>query len=295
MATAILIGRFQTPQIPHGLKEMIDTLIGENEHFVIIVGVNKTGATRKNPIDVALRKRMLKDTFSSIEVYDLEDHPSDEVWSEHLDKLVADNVKGAEISLYGSEDNFIRRYTGKHNVVSVGTSAGAPTAREVDEGSKELRQGIVLALQKTYPKVYPTVDVVVFRNNRSEILLGQKGIEKKWRFLGGFTDPSDESYEAAASRELKEECGLTEISSPQYEASFKVDDWRYRQEEDKIITILFSSDYISGNAVGSDDIEQVSWFSLQEVRELVDKKQTAPEHLPLFEFLLAKYLKERKA
>jgi bifunctional NMN adenylyltransferase/nudix hydrolase len=294
MSTAVLIGRFQTPQISAELRETIQRLIGKNNHFVIIAGVNKTGATRMNPIDVSLRKQMLKDAFPGIEVYELQDHPSDQVWSENLDKIVTHKLTEQEVILYGSQDNFIGRYTGKYKVVSVGLSAGAPTAPEVEKSSVELRQGIVLALQKTYAKVYPTVDVVVFRKKRSEMLLGQKGIEKKWRFLGGFTDPSDENYEAAARRELKEECGLVDISDPQYEASFKVDDWRYRHEEDKIVTILFSCDYISGDPVGSDDIEQVRWFGLPEIGDMVDRGQTAPEHFPLFRFLLEKYMQESK-
>ncbi len=40
--------------------------------------------------------------------------------------------------------------------------------------SEEFRTGVIYAYSNTYLKVYPTVDIAVFRNNKIEILLGKK-------------------------------------------------------------------------------------------------------------------------
>ncbi len=74
-----------------------------------------------------------------------------------------------------------------------------------------------------------------------------------------------------------------------YEKSFRVDDWRYRSEADKIITSLFSTDFISGDPTGSDDIAEVKWFKLEELDSLLKNQLTAEEHFPQLSLLLTKY------
>jgi len=69
----------------------------------------------------------------------------------------------------------------------------------------------------------------------------------EWRFLGGFADASDENYEAAANRELTEECGSVETGKMQYIGSAKIDDWRYRNEADKIITLFLIQRFCLSN------------------------------------------------
>jgi bifunctional NMN adenylyltransferase/nudix hydrolase len=75
----------------------------------------------------------------------------------------------------------------------------------------------------------------------------------------------------------------------QYEGSFRVADWRYKNETDKIITTLFSTDYISGLPQGSDDIAEVKWFTLDTVLGMIDSKTIAPEHIRHLSVLLKKY------
>jgi bifunctional NMN adenylyltransferase/nudix hydrolase len=81
------------------------------------------------------------------------------------------------------------------------------------------------------------------------------------------------------------------VTEMHYEGSFRVNDWRYRNENDKIITTLFSADHISGEAVGSDDIAEVKWFKVKEVSALIEANETAAEHKPQLERLLGKYNK----
>lgn len=287
-ATGVIIGRFQDVDIQPELREAIKRLEEKHGSLVIVMGVHKTGATRRNPLDAGSRKASILGVFPRISIYTLDDHPSDAEWSSKLDELIEQQIKDNQVVLYGSKDGFVDRYSGKFRAVAMGTSASL-LKPGVKPESSDFRRGVVFGLQDTFPKIYPTVDIAVFRKERSEILLGMKSSAKKWRFPGGFTDPGDRDFEAAARRELHEECGISEISVLTYEGSFKIDDWRYRFEDDKIITTFFSADLISGQASASDDLAEVEWFPLDKVKELVKKGEIAPEHLPLFDHLLEKY------
>jgi bifunctional NMN adenylyltransferase/nudix hydrolase len=146
-------------------------------------------------------------------------------------------------------------------------------------------------LYNQYTKVYPTVDIACFRNNKKEILLGKKATNNKWRFIGGFADPEDVSYETAAKRELIEECGEMEIGEVTYETSAKINDWRYRNEADKIITLLFSCDYISGSPAAQDDIIDLDWFPVTDLPQMIESETISPEHVDMFTIIITKYLK----
>lgn len=284
----IVIGRFQTAAIPDELRRLIDDIAEKHDTLAIAIGIHKSGATRRNPLGDDLRLPMIASTFPNAKVFSVEDHPSDAEWSSQLDALIEETFQGDDVQLYGSSDGFVKRYSGKFSAVARGVSH-KPEDINPTPLSRSFREGMIFAMKKTFTKVYPTVDIVIFRNDRSEVLLGVKSADKKWRFPGGFTDPDDLNYENAAARELKEECGISDISPLAYEASFQVDDWRYRFEEDKIITILFSADLRKGEASASDDLEDVRWFSLDEVKNLLQKGETATEHVPLFQHVLGKY------
>lgn len=202
---------------------------------------------------------------------------------------------GEDFKLYGSRDSFIPFYKGKFETVDL-PEHGDYNATEIREKyadkvleSQDFRSGILYAVNNQYTKVYPTVDVAVFRNDRTEVLLGMKPNNKKWRFIGGYVDVTDTCYEDAAKRELTEEAGQLEVGTMTYEKSMLVDDWRYRSEQDKITTTLFSCDYIYGNPVAQDDIMQVGWFKINELEKMIDNSEMTPEHLELFSFIISKY------
>lgn len=293
----VIIARFQTPYLHDGHKALIEAVQGKHNKTVIVLGISPVLGSRKNPLDFHTREKMIKKEYPNVVVLPLPDQPVDTKWSANLDALLGNTFPGSGVTLYGSRDSFIDYYTGRNTVVEL-PKHGEHSATEIRESLKEkvmdsieFRTGVIYAYSNTYLKVYPTVDISVFRNNKSEILLGKKDIDNKWRLIGGFSDPTDESYEAAALRELREECGDIEVTPMAYEGSFRVDDWRYRSEKDKIITSLFSADYISGNPKGSDDIAEVAWFTLQQVADMMSKHQTAAEHEPQFTQLLRRYNK----
>jgi len=291
----VIIARFQSPYLHPGHQALIESVRENHNKVIIVLGVSPVLGSRKNPLDFHTRERMIKMEYPDIVVLPLADHPSDSTWSKNLDILLSNTFPGGSFKLFGSRDSFIPFYTGRFNVVEL-PETGSHNATLIREqisdkvlDSKEFRTGIIYAYSNTYLKVCPTVDIAVFRNNKSEILLGKKPADGKWRLLGGFSDPNDESYEDAARRELSEEAGPIETAGWMYEKSQRVNDWRYRSEVDKIITTLFSTDYVNGTPQGNDDIAEVAWFKLQELQGMMDQQQVSEEHRSLLSFLMNKY------
>jgi bifunctional NMN adenylyltransferase/nudix hydrolase len=293
----VIIARFQTPYLHEGHKSIIDTVRQSHNKTVIVLGVSPVLGSRRNPLDFPTRERMIKKEYPDMVVLPLSDHPLDTRWTQTLDHLLTTTFPGSTFTLYGSRNSFMASYSGSKRVVAL-PEHGEHNSTALREkfsdkvmDSEAFRSGIIYAYANTYLKVYPTVDIAVFRYNKTEMLLGRKDIDNQWRLLGGFSDPTDDSFEMAAQRELHEECGPIEITPMQYETSRRMDDWRYRTEGDKIITTLFSTDFISGEPKGSDDVAAVAWFPLAEVQNMMDRHEVVDTHLPLLQFLLKKYPK----
>lgn len=293
----VIIGRFQTPYLHEGQKTLINSVKSKHNKIVIVLGIAPVRGSRRNPLDFETRERMIKKEYSDLMVLPLPNHPFDAVWSQNLDHLLTSTFPGANFKLYGSRDSVIPFYSGKfptEQLPETGSHSSTLIREKIADkvlDSEEFRTGIIYAYSNMYTKVYPTVDIALFRKNKSEILLGKKSIDNKWRLLGGFSDATDESFEAAAKREMTEECGEIDTTPMQYEGSFAVADWRYANEDDKIITTLFSTDFVSGDPKGSDDIADVKWFSLREVEEMMLVRLTATEHYPQLSALIKKYLR----
>ena len=296
MKTAVIVARFQTPYLHEGHKQLISQVKENHGKLIIILGVSPIVGSRKNPYDYYTREKMIKKDYPEIIVLPISDHPSDRVWSENLDTLLKGVFPNEQFCLYGSRDSFIPYYSGRFETTQL-PEHGDYNATELRKqyadkvfDSNDFRAGILYAYYNQYTKVYPTVDIAVFRNNKTEILLGKKATNNKWRFVGGFADPEDESYEAAAKRELMEECGEMEVSQMTYETSRKINDWRYRSEADKIITSLFSCDYISGSPAAQDDIIDLDWFKLADVTQMINNGTISDEHVEMFNLIINKYL-----
>lgn len=136
-----------------------------------------------------------------------------------------------------------------------------------------------------YPTSFQCTDIVIIDKEGQRILLAKKANEPLWRFPGGFVDPSDPSLEYASIREKNEECSIDlECSRPVYLGSFRVDDPRYKDSEDKIMSAVFVSEYIFGKPVAGDDIAHVNWFTIKYVcNNYQDMIMNC--HLPIIEML----------
>lgn len=294
--TGVIIARFQTPYLHEGHKDLIDKVREKHNRVVILLGVVPLLGSRRNPFDFSTREQMIKSVYPDIMVLPLKDHPNDGEWSKNLDQLLRDTFPNQGFVLYGSRDSFLPYYTGELDTVALpknGDFNASDLRKELADKvhvSEDFRAGIIYANYNRYDAVYPTVDIVVFKDDKKELLLGRKAIESQWRFIGGFTDPSDSSFEAAAIRELKEEAGDIEVQNIQYELSRLMDDWRFRQEADKIITTFFSADYVSGTVKANDDIEELNWFKMTDLPKMLEDGEIVSVHVPLVEHLVRKYL-----
>jgi bifunctional NMN adenylyltransferase/nudix hydrolase len=298
MKTAVIIARFQTPYLHQGHQQLITQVQQNHAKLIVLLGVSPLPGSRKNPYDYYTREKMVKRDYPDVIVLPISDHPSDKQWSENIDILLKSVFPAEQFCLYGSRDSFIPFYSGRFETVELpehgdynATDLRKQYADKVFD-SNDFRAGILYAYYNQYTKVYPTVDIALFRNNKTEVLLGKKSTNHKWRFIGGFADPEDESYEAAARRELMEECGEMEVGEMCYETSCKINDWRYRSEADKIITLLFSCDYTAGAPTAQDDIIDLAWHPVADLPDLIAKETTSPEHLQMFNFIITKYLKK---
>jgi bifunctional NMN adenylyltransferase/nudix hydrolase len=290
--TGVIIARFQTPYLHEGHKYLLDEIRSKHNKVVVVLGVSPVKGSRRNPFDFYTRERLLKQYAPELVVLPLSDHPSDAVWSAHLDALLQNTFPVESFVLYGSRDCFIPYYSGHLQVVAL-PELGEHSATAIRDAnsdkvldSTDFRMGINYAYQNTYAKVYPTVDIAVLKENNTQVLLGKKPNAVQWRFPGGFADPSDETYEAAARRELMEECGKIEVNSMQYVGSARIDDWRYRPEEDKIMTILFKTQWVFGNVQANDDLKELAWISVEELTGMVQNDTITKEHHVLVHMLL---------
>jgi bifunctional NMN adenylyltransferase/nudix hydrolase len=290
--TGVIIARFQTPYLHEGHKYLLNEIQQKHNRIVVVLGVSPVKGSRRNPFDFYTREKLLKQYMPELVVLPLADHPSDISWSKQLDALLHSAFPLESFVLYGSRDSFIPAYTGHYSTIAL-PEAGDHSATAIRDSNSDkvldtvdFRMGINYAYHNVYPKAYPTVDVAVLRENNTEVLLGKKSTSAKWRFPGGFVDPTDSNYEAAARRELTEECGALETGDMHYVGSAQIDDWRYRSETDKILTTLFKTELLFGNPKANDDLEDLAWFPVNELSSMMATGKITGEHMILVKLLL---------
>ncbi|WP_160712247.1 NUDIX domain-containing protein [Chitinophaga solisilvae] len=293
--TGVIIARFQTPSLHEGHLQLIRQVKAKHNRVLIILGVSPVKGSRKNPLDFYTRERMIKQSFPEIIVLPLSDQKYDAVWSSKLDELLTTNFPHETFVLYGSRDSFMDTYSGKYPIEALppvqdynATAMREAIADKVFD-TEEFRAGIIYNTYNLFPSVYATVDIALFRNNKQQLLLGRKPNENNWRLPGGFSDPTDDNFENAALRELQEECGHMETGKMEYVMSYRVDDWRYRSEANKIITTLFSTDLLYGEPAAGDDLAEVRWVTVTDIPTMIATGEIADTHIPLLNKLVEKY------
>ncbi len=290
--TGVIIARFQTPYLHEGHKYLLNEIRPHHNKIVVVLGVSPVKGSCRNPFDFYTRERLLKQYAPDLVILPLSDHPDDGVWSERLDGLLCNTFSHESFVLYGSRDSFIPYYSGDLPVVALPEQGDYSATTIRDENADrvldtvDFRMGINYAYHNRYDAVHPTVDIALLRNEGKEVLLGKKPGAAQWRFPGGFADPADASYEAAAARELQEECGELRTGAMQYVGSAKIDDWRYRSEADKIMTLFFKAEYVSGAAKANDDLAELAWFYTRTLPDMLDTNSITPEHHTLVNMLI---------
>ncbi len=128
-----------------------------------------------------------------------------------------------------------------------------------------------------YPRINPTVDVAILNPDFSCVLLGRKKHQEKFRFIGGFVEIQDNSYEETAVRECGEEANVKIISLHNI-FSTTVLDPRFDNITEGIKTTFylgFACNYY--DAQPGDDIVQLKEFRLNELT----LEDFVEEHKPL--------------
>lgn len=295
---SVIPGRFQVNELHAGHINLIKSIQEHSDKLLIIIGTARTRFSKRNPLDYESRKQMLAEAFPDALFAKAVDFKSDEVWSNQIDDLISksvDNIDDYEVTLYGSRQSFIPYYKGNYPTIEQldlevpGVSATV-TRQELGKApinSADFRAGVIFATQNAYPRVFPTVDVAIFNEDYTQVLLGRKHAETLFRFIGGFVDPADLDFEMAARREAMEETGV-EVGDLEYIKSIRINDWRYVIEQDKIITTFFAGKYVMGVVKGADDIADARWFNVDNLTE----DQLVGEHGFLLQFL-KEYQKNR--
>ena len=263
----IIVGRFQVNELHEAHIDLINSVIQKHDRVLLFLGNSIIRNTTSNPLDYRARRAMIADKFPNVEVHYINDNPSDAAWSKSLDKQIGEQLLPMQsVTLYGSRDSFLKAYSGKYNVCELEATtfiSGTEVRRRVCNNyppTADYRAGMIAATAYRYPTAFQTVDIAVV-NDKREILLARKPEEKKWRFIGGFSDPRSTSLEADAKREVTEEASI-EVDDITYLGSTLIDDWRYRGEQDKIKTAFFIAKYIYGKPEGADDIAEVKWIPI---------------------------------
>lgn len=297
----VIVGRFQVHRLTEGHKEIIDYVLSQGHRINILVLGNPprdVHSTKNNPLPYLSRKQMIEEAYPGkfIICYKT-DVRSDEEWSKGLDKLILSNTDGnKDVVLYGSRDSFINHYSGQFDCVEYQqrvTFSGSKLREELakDIGtSEDFRKGCIYSTQKNWAFHFPTVDCAIFSDNTfSKLYLAKKEGEKLYRFPGGFIDSKDTSYEEAAIREAKEETNLDCVIKD-YICSCKIADWRYRSEQEKIMTVLYAMIATNSSAKACDDIAELHLKDISELKmEDID-----PIHQELFKNVLKFVQKETK-
>jgi bifunctional NMN adenylyltransferase/nudix hydrolase len=265
----VIIGRFQVAELHEAHRKLFESVCAKHQRVLVFVGVSPVLNSRRNPLDFETRKKMLQDAYPDLIVMPIFDNKSDAAWTAELDRRIREIYPLGNVLLYGGRDSFIQYYQGQFDTFELsedmhisGTENRDIVSRKV-RGSEDFRAGAIYATYNRYPISYQVVDIACIDWEKFQVLMCRKANSDRYGFIGGFVDVQDSSLEVAADREFREETGGAEPGVMEYITSIRLtEDWRYRSENDKLMSALFATTLTFGPLVASDDIEELKWISL---------------------------------
>lgn len=273
MTVGVIVARFQVDELHEGHKWLIREVSGLHQKTLIVLGVHGGVRTKKDPLSYRERKFMVKDAFPfpTINVLPLDDHPfSHDIWSKHLDTLIANEYPDLPATIYGSRDSITdpakrdKIYTGSLPTVYLkpsfkisGTEARAAIAFP---NTKDARAAIIWDQMNRYDYMYSTSDLAIRNPKTGLVLLTGKEIHSgKLAFMGGHSEKADHTAMDVARRENAEEIRNIEIGPLTAIDSITIDDPRYRGTGDGVMTNFFVADFLGGVPAAGSDVDYVQW------------------------------------
>lgn len=279
LSVGVIIGRFQVHMLHPGHLELFSEVMKHHQKVIVVLGIPEVPTTERDPLDFEMRKCMIQETYPECIVIGIKDTILDSVWSKHLDSRIHEVITpNQKVVLYGGRDSFLSHYSGQFEKKELEPShfisatqirkqiaiSGFGTFVKNLSPSQAMRAGVIWATQNQYHSVKATVDILIFNEDETKILLVKKPSEPYWRLCGGFSDVNSVTYEQDARREVNEELHIS-ITDPIYVLSNIIDDWRYKNLPDKIKTILFKAKIQFGSPRPDDDISDAKWFDINEI------------------------------
>jgi bifunctional NMN adenylyltransferase/nudix hydrolase len=283
----VVIGRFQVDNLHEAHKALLNSVAESHGRLIIMIGLSQAKCTFSNPLDFDTRRAMLQEHYPKATIMYINDIHDDVIWSNDLDKKISNLIGPAQsVCMYGSRDSFIPYYHGKFKTVELMQEtfySGTEVRRQIAVKSNhtaDFRAGAIWAMSNQYPSPMFTIDVAIFNDNFTKILLGKKVKEDKYRLIGGFVN-NREKLSAAVAREAVEETHLV-LKDIKYLDSFHIKDWRYSSDRDQITTTLHTATIESGKPEPDDDISELKWFDFNP--NLLN--EVVPNHIILIDALL---------
>lgn len=292
----VVVARFQAPILTSAHRYLLEQVATRCGRVLVLLGTAPVPLTKRNPLDVSLRMRMVHDWWATqyptgpeLLAVPLYDRPTDEEWVSQVDQAIGAVAVGSPVTLFCGPDGAGPFYTkaGGRHPVEVLDSAGGHASRVREEliprHTEDFRAGMIYALERKMHGPFMTVDAIIRDSAREGVvLLAHKREDGRYlRLVGGFVDVRDTSLEAAAVREVREETGL-EVGNVGYVGSLPVNDWRYRGGPETIMTSLFVMARVFGSAKAADDIDSLQWMAAADVAGVIH-----PIHLPLWNLYLS--------
>ena len=279
---AVVAGRWQE-ELSAADSARFDGLFMQYSQIAVIVEVERLALSAESPLPFPLRSEMLRDSHSQLTVIAVASQRTIVEWT----SACAAAIRAAfprqclEAVFFQNDCCTVTHGDAKSfSTLPSGTAYGKMPSNRVSEARRE---GARLAAESRFIQVLPVVDAILIDFKQERALLGRKAGRDKFCFIGGFVDAADESLEAAARRETRQEAGMhgLAIGKCAFVGSARIEDWRLRPHSQvSLMSSLFVIEYLSGAAIASDDIEEVRWFSIGEGEQL-PIAQMVPQHQPL--------------
>jgi len=293
----VTVARFQLPKLHEAHIELINKMLNNYQNVLIVLGISPINfSTKKNPLNLAMRKQMIKETFNTnrIKVAYLEDQESNFIWSDKLDSIVAKFVKSKQtVMLCGGRDSFLPYYKNNFPTVQykdfIQTEFLSATSirneiMKTSSFNEDFRAGVTYNACNMIPRCVPAIDLLIRRDDT--VLLGKRVNDTKYSFVGGWVYPG-ETFEQACIRVGYDKCNLT--LNDDYLApikSFANFDWRFRGEVDDLTSMLFLVDQFNGLPEPKGNITKLKYIKYTDILDKITNT-----HYPIAEYVKNNFFK----